>query len=89
MIVQAEVSLYPLDASDLSEAIDALVKALADPHLRVTTGAMSTHVAGESRIVFDRVSKAFATVAEEWRVALIVKVSNACPDHADHRKEHT
>lgn len=82
MIIQAEVSLYPLRTTDLSEVIDDFVNALSDSPLKCTTHAMSTHIVGESKIVFERISEAFARVSDRSQVVLLLKVSNACPEQS-------
>ena len=79
MIIQAEVSLYPLRTPDVSEAIDRFLDGLKDRQLKVTTNAMSTHVLGESENVFHALSRAFARVGGDRQVVLSLKVSNACP----------
>jgi uncharacterized protein YqgV (UPF0045/DUF77 family) len=79
MIIQAEVSLYPLRTPDVSEAIDRFLDDLKEPHLEVTTGAMSTRVVGESKAIFQTMSRAFTGVSEDGQVVLVLKISNACP----------
>jgi len=78
-MAQAEVSVYPLRTADLSEVIDEFVNALSDPSLTCTTHAMSTHIVGESKVLFERVSEAYARVSDRAQVVLLLKVSNACP----------
>jgi uncharacterized protein YqgV (UPF0045/DUF77 family) len=79
MNIQAEVSLYPLRTSELSEAIDSFLGGLKDTRLTVREGNMSTMLTGDVDEVFSAVGKAFKRVANGRQVVLILKVSNACP----------
>jgi len=40
---------------------------------------MSTLVTGNSQVVFENLKKAFERLAEEYKVVMSVKISNACP----------
>ena len=79
MNVQAEVSLYPLHCSDLTEPIRQFVELLEDNQLKVEIGPMSTLVKGDSQVVFENLKKAFGRLAEEYKVVMTLKISNACP----------
>ena len=79
MKVQAEVSLYPLRCSGLAEPIRQFVELLENNQLKVETGRMSTFVTGESQVIFENLKKAFERLAEEHKVVMTVKISNACP----------
>jgi len=79
MNVQAEISLYPLHCSDLTEPIRQFVELLETDKLKVEIGPMSTLVTGDSQIVFENLKKAFERLAEEYKVVMTVKISNACP----------
>jgi len=78
--VQAEVTLYPLRTKELRVPIEAFCKVLDSHPVGVASGLMSTRVVGESAAVFAAIQKAFESVAKTYDVALIVKVSNACPE---------
>jgi len=79
MNVQAEISLYPLRCSDLTKPIRQFVELLETDKLKVETGPMSTLVTGDSQVVFENLEKAFERLAEEYKVVLTAKISNACP----------
>ena len=79
MNVQAEISLYPLHCSDLTEPIRQFVELLEDNKLKVEIGQMSTLVTGDSQVLFENLKKAFERLAEEYKVVMTVKISNACP----------
>lgn len=79
MKVQAEISLYPLHCSDLTEPIQQFVELLEDNQLKVEIGPMSTLVTGDSQVVFENLKEALGRLAEEYKVVMTVKISNACP----------
>ena len=80
MKVQAELSLYPLCQNDLTEPIKQFIERLENNRLKVKTGSMSSVVTGDSQAVFEGLQKAFEQVAGEYKVVVIAKVSNACPE---------
>ncbi|MGB2862148.1 MAG: YkoF family thiamine/hydroxymethylpyrimidine-binding protein [Sedimentisphaerales bacterium] len=79
MKVQAEISLYPLRCSNLTEPIRQFVELLETDKLKVEIGPMSTLVTGDRQVVFENLNKAFERLAEEYKVVMIAKISNACP----------
>ncbi len=79
MIVQAEVSLYPLDAKRVSEPIEGFIDRLKEAPVTLRTGAMSTVISGETMDTFRALGDSFAWVADRYSVVLVAKVSNACP----------
>lgn len=79
MVVQAEVSLYPLKTEDLNEAIGVFVSGLQSKPIQVTPGTMSTLVTGEMRETLTAICEAFTETAENHQVVLVLKASNACP----------
>jgi len=79
MKIQAEISLYPLHCSDLTEPIRQFIDLLETDKLKVEIGPMSTLVTGDSQVVFENLKKAFERLAEEYKVVLTAKISNACP----------
>ncbi len=79
MNIQAEVSLYPLGAAELGEAIDSFLRELENAGLTVHKGHMSSMLAGDVDEVFAALGKAFTSVANRHKVVLVLKVSNACP----------
>ena len=85
MIVQTEVSLYPLRTMNLHEPIEAFLDQLNSAPVEVHAGELSTIISGDLRETFETLAQSFARVAERYPVVLIVKVSNACPrrNHED------
>lgn len=79
MNVQTEISLYPLRTADLGNAIEAFLRDLKAAGLTVQPGNMSSTVSGDVNAVFSTMGAAFAAVAEDSQVVLVMKVSNACP----------
>jgi len=79
MMVQAEVSIYPLRTAHLSGPINKFRSVLESQGIEARTGPLSTSLAGESQAVFTALQQAFEAVAEEGQLALIAKISNACP----------
>ena len=86
MKIQAEISLYPLRCNDLTEPIRQFIELLETDKLKFEIGPMSTLVTGDSQVVFENLKKAFERLAEEYKVVMSVKISNACPDVSDDRK---
>ena len=79
MMIQAEISLYPLGETRLSTRIDGFVALLRQSGLTVDVGRMSTFVAGESAAFFPALQDAFESDAVRGGTVMTVKVSNACP----------
>jgi len=40
---------------------------------------MSSLIAGESQVVFEKLQKAFEKLAQRYEIVLTAKISNACP----------
>jgi len=78
MKVQAEASLYALRTEHLSETVERFIAYLRRPGLELTCGHMSSHIAGDSEILFAGLREAFEQVAQHADVVLEVKISNAC-----------
>ena len=79
MIVQAELSLYPLRTEALGTVIDLFGEILALHHVTCEPGTMSTHIIGENAAVFAAIAAAYEVVAAQYQSVLLVKLSNACP----------
>lgn len=79
MVVQAEISLYPLKTQSLSVPIEEFCKLLGSRGLEVETGPMSTRVVGEAGALFGALEEAFVQSANAGPVVLSLKVSNTCP----------
>ena len=78
-MVQAEMSLYPLRQDELQEPIAAFLEELKRRGVEGQAGTMSTGISGEVKQIFEAMGAAFAQVADQGPVVLVVKVSNACP----------
>ena len=79
MTASAQISIYPLRQEHLTPAVEAVRQALHDGGLQVTTGPMSTYVAGDSTAIFMALREAFDRAATMGPVVMTVTVSNACP----------
>ena len=79
MKIQAEISLYPLRENEYSLPIKQFIRFLENNNLNVKTGPMSTLVAGDSQILFEKLQQAFERIAEEYKVVMTAKISIACP----------
>ena len=79
MIVQAEVSLYPLRTEQLGRPIDNFIRSIKTSSVELKMGTMSTQISGEIGEVFSALSNAFGNVTAQCEAVLVMKVSNACP----------
>jgi len=79
MKIQAELSLYPLRELHLGSYIDDFLGTIRRDGITISTGVMSTVIAGEREIVFAAVADGFARVSHHCDVVLHVTYSNACP----------
>jgi len=79
MMIQAEVSLYPLRTDEIGVTIESFNGDLKDSGLAVHKAAMSTKLAGDVDEVFGALGEAFKHVANDHQVVLVLKASNACP----------
>jgi uncharacterized protein YqgV (UPF0045/DUF77 family) len=79
MIVQAEVSLYPLRTEKLSRPIEAFCRLLTEAGLEIRPGPMSSYVLGDSTVIFPALQQAFKHIADKNEIVMTLKISNACP----------
>ena len=77
MIIQAEISLYPVGSSDVTREIVEFLDTVKTEGVRVEMGRMSSVLAGESDEVFRALHKAFDHAAMNGRVVLVSKITNA------------
>jgi uncharacterized protein YqgV (UPF0045/DUF77 family) len=89
MIIQAELSLYPLKTGHIGDIIARFAEELRANGLKPETGAMSTIVKGECRTVFSAAERAFEVCGEKTDMVLVLKAGNACPDCAPNKKSVT
>lgn len=73
MLIQAEISLYPLGEPDLTLVIHAFLKDLERPGIQIETGPLSSVVSGESEVLFAALREAFERSSAAGRRALVVK----------------
>lgn len=78
-LVSAQVSLYPLRQTSLSEPIEGFLSVLRSRGLEVQPGAMSTLVLGSAQDLFDGLKQAFQEAADRGEVVMAATFSNACP----------
>jgi hypothetical protein len=74
----AQVSLYPLEQTDLALAIAEIWQARA----------MSTLASGDDEAVFAALREGFAQAASHGPAVMVVALSNACPLPTDADEEH-
>ncbi len=76
MLVQAEISLYPLGETDVGRTIYEFIHVLERPGLTLEPGPMSTLIAGESELVFTALREAYEHSVATGRKILVLKVMN-------------
>ena len=79
MIIQAEISLYPLREKKISPTLDDFLSHLRTYALVIQPGTMSTYIRGEAIELFSALGAATEAVLDKKQAVLIVKASNACP----------
>ncbi|MBN1377919.1 MAG: thiamine-binding protein [Gammaproteobacteria bacterium] len=79
MIIQVEVSVYPLETDALRETIDTFINRVSQHGLNVNKGAMSTILSGDDSVMFTALNAAFVQIANDNKVVMVLKISNACP----------
>jgi tRNA-Thr(GGU) m(6)t(6)A37 methyltransferase TsaA len=77
--ITAQVSLYPLRQPALAPEIEEALEILRQHDLQVTSGTMSSLVAGDSADIFSALQRAFESAAKRGEVVMVTTVSNACP----------
>lgn len=77
--ISAQISVYPLGSGDLSKKINQFIQSLVDKDLVVRVGPMSSHIEGESDIIFAALQHAFDEIAAGGEFVLTATFSNACP----------
>jgi uncharacterized protein YqgV (UPF0045/DUF77 family) len=79
MIVQAEISVYPLGTESIGETVNTFINSMSRSKLNISRGTMSTNFSGEASDIFSALNSAFVQIADNNAVVLVLKVSNACP----------
>jgi uncharacterized protein YqgV (UPF0045/DUF77 family) len=71
MMIQAEVSLYPLKTDEIGVAIESFIEHLDGHDLEVKSGPMSTQISGDCAKVFAALAKCFATAADQDEIVMV------------------
>lgn len=79
MSIRAQISVYPLEQSELEPAITAVWKALANQGLTYQPGLMSTSLEGGPDQVFAGLRDAFEAACEYGGTVMVITLSNVCP----------
>ena len=79
MMVQAEVSLYPLGDSEYTDRINSFIENINNAGLEIEVGRMSSVISGECGDIFRILGEVFENDCEQGASVMTVKVSNACP----------
>jgi len=79
-VITAQVSLYPLRQESIGPAIREAVRAFRHCELNSRVGEMSTLVWGEEGAVFEALREAFDEATKRGDTAMVVTLSNACPE---------
>lgn len=77
MLIQAELSLYPLKQPDMAPSIFAFVRELEAAGVEIEIGRMSSVITGERPAVFSAIERAYAAVETHGRHVLVVKLMNS------------
>ncbi len=83
MIVQTEVSFYPLKTEAVGFEVNNFLARLQESDVSIQTGPMSSRLTGELTDVFTALADAFSAVSAHSPSVLILKVSNACPTESE------
>ncbi len=79
MIISAELTLYALGTDNFGLPVNEFIDGLKKFDIEVNPGSMSTIIIGTTDVIFSAIQSAFETVSQKNNVALIIKISNACP----------
>lgn len=79
MIIQAEISVYPLRIKNLDEPISEVIEIFKSFGLQTQVSTMSSHITGDAEMFFDACKKVFEAAGKKYQLVVNIKVSNACP----------
>ena len=79
MTVYAEISLYPLKTTDITQHIVSFLQYIASQNLHVEYGRLSSIVSGECSDVFSALNAAFERCCDQTAVAMCLKITNIAP----------
>jgi uncharacterized protein YqgV (UPF0045/DUF77 family) len=86
--ITAQISLYPLGTDDISSKIQRFTDKLIEQGLIVRVGPMSSHIEGDSELLFEALRIVFDEIASSGEVVLTATFSNACPVWFEPKKEN-
>ena len=75
----AQVSIYPLRQTSISDAISEALAAFRSIGVEVRPGAMSTVIAGNEGAVFAALREGYRAARAQGDVVMVATLSNACP----------
>ena len=78
----AQVSIYPLRQTSVSDAISGVLVAFRATGIEVYPGAMSTVIAGNEDAVFAALREGYRAARALGDVVMVTTLSNACPTPA-------
>lgn len=78
--LSAQLSIYPLRQTSLSQTINKALEVLQASGLKVIPGSMSTIILGNANRLWAALKQVFSTVSENGQLVMIVTLSNACPE---------
>ncbi|MCF7804373.1 MAG: Ykof family thiamine-binding protein [Candidatus Marinimicrobia bacterium] len=81
--ISIQVSLYPLEDTDITEAIFNFLDIFRSHGLDYDLGSMSTVISGKTSVVFRALEDAYRMAAEDNRFVLVCTMSNAVPTEKD------
>ena len=75
----AQVSIYPLRQTSISDAISEALEAFRATGVKVRPGAMSTVISGNEDAVFAALREGYRAARVQGDVVIVATLSNACP----------
>jgi len=75
----AQVSIYPLRQTSISDSISGALAAFHATDVEVQSGAMSTVIAGTEDAVFAALREGYLAARVQGDVVMVATLSNACP----------
>ena len=75
----AQVSIYPLHQTSISDAISEAFEAFRATGVEVHPGAMSTVITGNEEAVFAALREGYRAARVQGDVVMVATLSNACP----------
>ena len=79
MVVSVQFSVYPLQDTHLSPAIEKALEILRNFRLPVEAGSMSSVTYGDSEMIFKAFQQIYDELARDVHIVIMMTLSNACP----------